>query len=172
MPSFGMVLTLVAWGHLVDRLGERITLALGTGLAGVAAFAAAPLHSLSAIGALLFVGGMAAASSNVAGGRLVSGSFPPHQRGLAMGIRRHSRGAITALMAMPELTEIENRFAYARDRIAARWRRWSASSLTTRPGRPARRIDREKQLASPYRGSNVAAAHPLGVGAADGVDRR
>src|ERR1044072_3877388 len=43
MPSFGMVATLIAWGYVVDRIGERIVLALGSGVtagAGVAAAAA------------------------------------------------------------------------------------------------------------------------------------
>ncbi|ETZ96572.1 hypothetical protein I547_7688 [Mycobacterium kansasii 824] len=49
-------------------------------MTAAAAFAAAPQRSLLAIGALMFLGGMAAASANTAGGRLVSGSFPSHQR--------------------------------------------------------------------------------------------
>ncbi|MGA9490708.1 MAG: MFS transporter [Mycobacterium sp.] len=159
MPSFGMVLTLVAWGHLVDRLGERITLALGTGLAGVAAFAAAPLHSLSAIGALLFVGGMAAASSNVAGGRLVSGSFPSHQRGLAMGIRQTAQplGVAIGAVAMPELTEIENGFfaALLYPAIACAMAAVVSFIFLTDPPRPAPAAATAEQLASPYRGSNV-----------------
>ena len=43
----------------------------------------------------LFLGGMAAASCNTAGGRLVSVWFPPQQRGLAMGIRHY--GAVVRL---------------------------------------------------------------------------
>src|SRR5688572_23674610 len=39
MPSFGMVLTLIAWGYVVDRIGERIVLALGSALTAAAAFA-------------------------------------------------------------------------------------------------------------------------------------
>src|SRR5262245_45531653 len=30
MPSFGMVITLIAWGYVVDRIGERIVLAVGS----------------------------------------------------------------------------------------------------------------------------------------------
>jgi MFS family permease len=30
MPSFGMVATLIAWGYIVDRVGERIVLASGS----------------------------------------------------------------------------------------------------------------------------------------------
>jgi MFS family permease len=41
LPSFGMVLTLFAWGYLLDRVGERIVLALGLILTAAAGFAAA-----------------------------------------------------------------------------------------------------------------------------------
>ena len=37
MPAFGMVLTLVGWGYLVDRLGERLVLAVGSALTAAAA---------------------------------------------------------------------------------------------------------------------------------------
>jgi sugar phosphate permease len=40
------------------------------------------------MGALLFVVGVFAASSSSASGRIVVGWFPPHRRGLAMGIRQ------------------------------------------------------------------------------------
>ena len=64
MPSLGMVATLIAWGYIVDRVGERIVLALGSVLTAAAAFAGASVHSLVAVGAFLLLGGMAAASSN------------------------------------------------------------------------------------------------------------
>jgi MFS family permease len=88
LPSFGLVLTLIAWGYIVDRVGERIVLTLGSVLIAAAAFAAASVDSLFAVGAFLLLGGMAAASSNSASGRLVVGWFPPEQRGLVMGIRQ------------------------------------------------------------------------------------
>ena len=71
------VLTLIAWGYVVDRIGERIVLALGSVLISAAAFAAASVDSLFAVGAFLLLGGMAAASSNSASGRLVVGWFRP-----------------------------------------------------------------------------------------------
>ena len=46
LPSFGMVVTLIAWGYLVDRFGERLVLAVGSALTAAAAFAAASAHSL------------------------------------------------------------------------------------------------------------------------------
>ncbi len=32
MPNLGMVLTLILWGYLLDRVGERIVLATGLAL--------------------------------------------------------------------------------------------------------------------------------------------
>ena len=37
MASFGMVTTLIAWGYVVDRVGERLVLALGSALTAAAA---------------------------------------------------------------------------------------------------------------------------------------
>src|SRR3982074_1327409 len=68
MPSFGMVATLIAWGYVVDRIGERIVLALGSALTAAAAFAAASMHSLVGIGAFPLPGGQAAGRSNSAPG--------------------------------------------------------------------------------------------------------
>src|SRR5689334_20772108 len=55
MPSFGMVVTLIAWGYIVDRVGERFVLTVGSVLTAGAAFAAASVDSLLAVGVLLFV---------------------------------------------------------------------------------------------------------------------
>lgn len=41
MPSLGMVVTLILWGYLTDRLGERIVMSVGSALTGAAAYAAA-----------------------------------------------------------------------------------------------------------------------------------
>src|SRR5271156_4215335 len=88
MPSFGMVATLFLWGFVLDRVGERIVLTVGSALTAAAVYAAASVHSMLLMGVFLFFGGMAAASCNTAGGRLPPACFPPHQRGLAMGIRQ------------------------------------------------------------------------------------
>jgi sugar phosphate permease len=107
LPSFGMVVTLIAWGYIVDRFGERIVLALGSALTAAATFGAASMHSLVAVGAFLFLGGMAAASSNSASGRLVVGWFPPDQRGLVMGIRQTATplGVAVGALVIPQLAE-------------------------------------------------------------------
>ena len=73
MPKVGMVLTLIPWGSLVDRLGERFVLWTGSALTAAAALGAALCHSLVPMAAFLLLGGMAAARSNSASGRLVVG---------------------------------------------------------------------------------------------------
>src|ERR1700759_2844507 len=88
MPSWGMVVTLVGWGYVLDRVGERMVLAVGSALTAAAAYAAASGHSMVWVGVYLFLVGMAAARCNCAGGRLGSGWFPPDLRGRAMGVRQ------------------------------------------------------------------------------------
>src|SRR6202011_3027927 len=107
MPSWGMVVTLVFWGYVLDRVGERTVLTSGSALTAAAGYAAASAQSVLMIGAFLFIGGMAAASCNTAGGRLVSAWFPPRQRGLAMGIRQTAQplGIALGALVIPELAE-------------------------------------------------------------------
>jgi len=107
MPSWGMVVTLVGWGYVLDRVGERAVMTVGSALTAVATYAAASVHSLVTMAVFLFLGGMAAGSCNSAGGRLVSGLFPPQQRGLAMGIRQTAQplGIALGALVIPELAE-------------------------------------------------------------------
>jgi MFS family permease len=105
MPSVGMMFTLIGWGFLLDRLGERIVLSVGLALTAAAGFAAASVHSMVLMGTFLVLGGMAAASCVTASGRLVTGWFPEHRRGLAMGIRQTAQplGIAVAALVIPEL---------------------------------------------------------------------
>jgi sugar phosphate permease len=102
-PSIGLVLTLVGWGAIADRYGERLTMAVG--LLGSAAFlvAAALSHSLLMLGVCMALAGGVGASVNVAGGRLLMGWFAPHQRGLAMGVRHMAQplGIAVAALLLP-----------------------------------------------------------------------
>ena len=41
MPSWGMVVTLVGWGYVLDRVGERMVMTVGSALTAAAAYAAA-----------------------------------------------------------------------------------------------------------------------------------
>ncbi|WP_084727150.1 MFS transporter [Rhodococcoides yunnanense] len=105
MPTVGIMLTLIAWGVLVDRIGERLVLAIGLGLTALASIAAYWATSLVVLGLCLLVGGMAAASANSASGRVVVGWFPPQRRGLAMGIRQMSvpLGVAIAALTIPSI---------------------------------------------------------------------
>jgi MFS family permease len=100
MPNLGMVATLLAWGYALDRVGERIVLTAGLAATAAASGAAAVADSMVATGVFLFLGGMAAASALVAGGRLVTGWFGPGRRGVAMGIRQTAQPLGIALGAL------------------------------------------------------------------------
>jgi MFS family permease len=156
LPSFGMVTTLIVWGYAVDRLGERIVLTVGAALTSAAAFAAASLESLVAVGVFLFLGGMAAASSNAASGRLVVGWFPPHQRGLVMGIRQMAvpLGAGLGALVIPRLAAAEGVSVALLFPAAV----CAVSALicgvgVLDPPRPPRAEAPAVDLANPYRGS-------------------
>ncbi|MCV7193994.1 MFS transporter [Mycolicibacterium brumae] len=158
MPSFGMVRTLVAWGYAVDRIGERTVLALGAALTALAAFGAALADSLVLVAVLLFVGGMAAASSNAASARMVVGWFPPRQRGLAMGIRQTAQplGVGLGALVIPQLAAAQGvsvalLFPAAVCAVAA-VASWFG---LIDPPRPERADADPAELANPYRGSNT-----------------
>ncbi|MDT0234120.1 MFS transporter [Curtobacterium sp. BRB10] len=107
-PTFGMVLTLIAWGAITDRFGERVVIAGGlvlTTLAVVAAWLAAGDPVL--LGSAFLAAGMTSASTNAASGRVVVGWFPKERRGLAMGIRQMSQplGVTLAAVTVPQLAE-------------------------------------------------------------------
>jgi MFS family permease len=158
LPSFGLVLTLIAWGYVVDRVGERIVLTLGSALIAAAAFAAAYVDSLFAVGAFLLLGGMAAASSNSASGRLVVGWFPPDQRGLVMGIRQTATplGVGLGALVIPRVAESHSiSVALLFPAMVC-----AASAIVCAvgvidPPRPPRSEAPAEDLANPYRASTV-----------------
>ncbi|MEY9953864.1 MFS transporter [Leifsonia sp. EB34] len=104
-PTLGLVLALIAWGALSDRIGERWVIASGLAITAIAAVAAMFVSSYVALGVLFLVGGMAAASPNAASGRVVIGWFPKERRGLAMGIRQMCQplGVAIAAISVPLL---------------------------------------------------------------------
>jgi sugar phosphate permease len=106
-PTVGMVLTLFAWGALVDRIGERWVITVGLALTSVAAFCAMAVDGYIAIGAFLLLGGMASASTNSASGSLVVRWFPSRRRGLAMGVRQMAvpLGVTVAAVSVPVAAE-------------------------------------------------------------------
>lgn len=99
-PMIGVLLTLVAWGVVVDRRGERF--ALVTGLLGTAVASAVAALGDSPVWwfAWLVLAGACAASANAASGRVVVGWFPAHRRGTAMGIRQMAQPLGVGLAAV------------------------------------------------------------------------
>lgn len=157
MPSLGMVLTLIAWGYLLDLVGERIVLTVGLALTAAAALAAASVHSMLAVGTCLFLGGMAGASANTASGRLVTGWFPPHQRGLAMGIRQTAQplGIALGAMVLPELGERDFSVALLFPAALCAVSAVASAVGVLDPPRKKRTAANENELANPYRRTAV-----------------
>ena len=100
MPLIGTMLTLLAWGVLVDRIGERAVLSSGLALATLTGTGAVLADSSLWLGIFLLLGGMTTAGTNSATGRLIVGSFPSHRRGLAMGIRQTAQPIAVGLAAV------------------------------------------------------------------------
>jgi sugar phosphate permease len=158
MPSLGMVTTLILWGYVVDRFGERLVLSLGSALTAAAAFAAASVQSLVAVGAFLLIGGMAAASSNSASGRLVVGWFPPEQRGLVMGIRQTATplGVGLGALVIPRLAESHGvATALLFPAVVCALAAVMCLIGVIDPPRPPRAEAPDEHLANPYRGSSM-----------------
>lgn len=103
--SFGMIPTLLPWGLLADRIGERAVIGLGLGAAGVAMIAITQTTSYGALVILLVLFGAFGSSINAASGRAVMGWFHEEQRGLALGIRQAAVpiGGALAAVGLPWL---------------------------------------------------------------------
>ncbi|WP_255604668.1 MFS transporter [Mycolicibacterium xanthum] len=158
LPSLGMVLTLIAWGYAVDRFGERMVLTLGSALTAAAAFAAAVAPSLIVVGLFLFLGGMAAASSNSASGRLVVGWFDAERRGLVMGIRQTAQplGVGLGALVIPRLAESHGvSVALTFPGVVCAAAALVCVLAVIDPPRPPRAEAEDAHLANPYRGSPV-----------------
>ena len=99
--TVGIIVTLLAWGALADRIGERAVIGLGLSGAALALLAAALTDSAGALGVCLLAAGAFGSSANAASGRAVVAWFGPEQRGFALGLRHMSTplgGAIAALL--------------------------------------------------------------------------
>lgn len=107
--TVGLMLTTVAWGAALDRYGERTILLISLSATLVATIAAVVAAAADApvwvLGGALLAAGAAAGATNGAGGRIVVGWFPAHQRGTAMGIRQMAQplGVGVSAMTVPVL---------------------------------------------------------------------
>lgn len=86
--SAGSMSTPLAWGLLVDRIGERLVIALGLGCSAAALVAAGEADDFVWLVAALVVAGAGGSCVMSATGRAVAGWFDERQRGLALGLRQ------------------------------------------------------------------------------------
>ncbi|MFL5944057.1 MAG: MFS transporter [Gaiellaceae bacterium] len=103
----GSVPTLLVWGLVADRIGERFVMAAGLAAAAAALVWAAYASSFETLVVALAVAGGVAAGVNSATGRAVMQWFPHEERGFALGIRQMAvplGGAIGAV-ALPLLEQ-------------------------------------------------------------------
>jgi sugar phosphate permease len=107
--NVGVALTLVAWGLLADRFGERRVLFAGLAGAGLALAGAAFSTSFVSVFVFLVASGMLGSCANAASGRAVMAWFGPLERGTALGIRQMGTplGGALGAAALPLLA-----FAY------------------------------------------------------------
>ncbi|MBF0661843.1 MULTISPECIES: MFS transporter [unclassified Rhodococcus (in: high G+C Gram-positive bacteria)] len=167
-PLFGGVFTLVMWGAISDRFGERFALTAGLGLASAATAAATLTTSIPALGILLVLAGAGAVSANAASGRVVVGWFAPRQRGLAMGIRQMSVPlgvAAGALVIPPVAAHHGVAWALAFPALACGIAALACVLGILDPPRPDRaEAQRTGMLANPYRSSwTLARIHAASI---------
>ena len=163
-PMVGVVLTLVAWGALVDRRGERFALVAGLGATAVAAALSTAAQGVVGWCLWLFLAGAAAASANAASGRVVVGWFPPERRGLAMGVRQMAQplGVGVAAVTMAVLAQQHGiRAALAVPAVAAAVSCLAVVAVVRDPPRPQRTT---AHSASPYhRDATLARIHGVSM---------
>ena len=103
----GGMVTLVPWGALTDRIGERPVMASGLGGCAVALVGASLATTYPALLATLLIAGMFGASATGASGRAVMGWFARDQRGFALGIRQMALplGGALASLTLPSIID-------------------------------------------------------------------
>ncbi len=105
--SFGLgtVATLLAWGVLADRVGERPVIACGLGAASLVMAAVATVDGYGALLAGVALAGALGAAGIAASGRAVFHWFPRDERGFALGLRQTAVpvGAAAASFSLPPL---------------------------------------------------------------------
>ncbi len=105
--TVGIIATLLAWGALADRIGERAVIGIGLTGAALAMAAASRAGSAEALGACLVAAGAFGSSANAASGRAVVAWFDASQRGFALGLRHMSTplGGAVAAISLPFIAD-------------------------------------------------------------------
>jgi sugar phosphate permease len=105
--NFGSLATLLLWGIVADRIGERAVISFGQLGTAAALVWAAYTSSFGTLVAALSVAGALGAGVNAASGRAVMAWFGEEERGLALGIRQMAvpLGGAVAAGALPALND-------------------------------------------------------------------
>jgi sugar phosphate permease len=102
----GTLLTLLPWGVLADRVGERLVLGSGLLLCAAALVGAGDAERFEPLILLVGLAGAAGASVNAASGRAVMQWFPAAERGFALGVRQTAIpiGGLISALVLPALS--------------------------------------------------------------------
>jgi sugar phosphate permease len=105
--NFGAIATLLVWGVIADKVGERAVLAVGELATAAALVWVAYASSFAELVTALAVAGAVGTGVNAASGRAVLAWFDEDERGLALGIRQMAvpLGGGLAAVALPLLNE-------------------------------------------------------------------
>ena len=105
--STGLAATLLLWGIVADRVGERAVLAAGLTGCSVALVAAAYTSTFSGLVLAVTAAGALGGGTQTASGRAVMSWFGPEERGLALGIRQTAvpLGGAVAATCLPALVQ-------------------------------------------------------------------
>ncbi|MFD3684824.1 MFS transporter [Nocardiopsis sp. NPDC058631] len=166
LPSLGLLLTLLMWGVVIDRVGERSTMALSLVLTAGALGALWIVSDLwGAVVALVLVGAVGG-PVNAASGRLVLAWFDAGERGLAMGIRQSALplGVGLSALVLPGAADAWG-FVAAMTLPAALALLAVPLVLATAPGppttRPARRSSHAEERAAPAAAGSPYRSRPI-----------
>jgi sugar phosphate permease len=101
--NWGIMSTLLVWGMLADRYGERQVIAIGLGGSAIAILIASYADGLSALVMWLALAGALGSAASAASGRAVMHWFSRAERGFALGIRQMSAplGSAVAALVLP-----------------------------------------------------------------------
>jgi MFS family permease len=99
-------LTLLPWGLLAGRFGERLVRGTGLGACGIVTAAAGYADSFQSLILLVGVVGALGTSVNAASGRAVMQWFPAAERGFALGVRQTAIpvGGLISALVLPALS--------------------------------------------------------------------
>ena len=105
--SVGMLLTVLPWGIVADRAGERVVMATGLALGSASLALAAISDAFLPLVVALTAAGAFGACVQAASGRAVMAWFDASERGLALGIRQTAvvAGGALAAVILPAVAE-------------------------------------------------------------------